>query len=184
MAKSRHDKEIEEQVLVDKLRRMKVAVLTSVDGLRVQDSNELRSLLRKAGVEYVVAKKTMLKRALQEASLDHISLDGITRGVALSFGYSDEVTPAQLVAQFAKTHEVITWYGGIMGSVMVDGDRMKLLASLPSRDELRAQVVYTIAAPLYGFVHVLSGTLHSVVNVLKSYHTAKESTPATSKNKH
>lgn len=166
MAKTRVKKELESSALTERLQKMKVAVLTTTAGLKVKDMTELRTALRAEGVEYVVAKKTLVRRALSAAKLEQVDLSPVDSSFSLTFGYDDEVTPAKLLAQFAKTHEALKFLGGILDGAFVDAERMKQLAKLPSRDQLRGQVVGTIAAPLSGFVSVLAGNLRGLVRVL------------------
>lgn len=175
MAKARSKKDIEVKSLVEKLGRMHVAVATTTAGLKVKDVNELRSLLRKSGVDYVVAKKTLVKRALEQASLATVDFSSVTESMALSFGYDDEVAPARALAAFARTHDSVKFVGGIMNGSFVDGARMKALSTMPSRIELLGRVVGTIAAPLSGFVRVLSGNLSGFVRVLDGYREKKAS---------
>lgn len=178
MAKSRQEKEQEVASLVDKLRRMKVAVLTTNAGLSVKDSTELRSTLRKSGIDHTVAKKTLLRKALNESSFGGIDIMPITASFGISFGYDDEVAPAKLLAQFAKTHGALQFIGGVLDGVYIDGAQMKQLASLPTRDGLRAWVVGTIAAPLSGLVNVLAGNIRGLAQVLSARRSALENAPA------
>lgn len=168
MAKSRQKKDAESAALTERFRKMKVTVLTTTSNLKVKDMTELRSSLRAENIEYVIAKKTLVSRALKDAGLGQIDVSPINSGFSLAFGYDDEVAPAKLLAQFAKTHESVLFLGGILDGVFVEADRMKQLAKLPSRDELRARVVGTIAAPISGFVNVLAGNLRGFVRVLNA----------------
>ncbi|MBI4090221.1 MAG: 50S ribosomal protein L10, partial [Candidatus Kerfeldbacteria bacterium] len=67
MAKTRQQKETEVQALTERLQRMKVAVFATSAGLKVKDMTALRSQLRQNQIDFVVAKKTLLKRALAAA---------------------------------------------------------------------------------------------------------------------
>jgi len=174
MAKSRVKKEQEIEKLVTRLNRMKVAVVTSTSGLNVKGANELRTALRAAGVDYVVAKKTLVHRAFEQAKLsDIVDLGPLTESFALSFGYEDEVTPAKALAKFAKTHESVKFLGGVMERSFVSAEQMKALAALPSTDELRARLVGSIASPLSGFVRVLNGNLTGLVRILDGYRSKR-----------
>ncbi len=178
MAKSRPKKELEVEKLVTRLNRMKVAVVTSTSGLNVKGTNELRTALRTAGIDYVVAKKTLVRRALEQAKLaDTVDLKPLAESFALSFGYEDEVTPAKVLAKFAKTHETVKFLGGVMERSFVTSEQVTMLASLPSTDELRARLVGSIASPLSGFVRVLNGNLTGLVRVLDGYRSKRAETP-------
>jgi len=171
MAKTRVQKEQETAVLVDHLQRMKSAVLSSTSGLTVKDMTELRSTLRKAGLDYVVAKKTLVKRALEASGLAKVDISPVQASFSLTFGYEDEVAPAKILAQFGKTHEAVKFLGGILEGSYVGVEQVQQLAKLPTRDELRARVVGSIAAPISGFVNVLAGNLRGLVRVLDAIRT-------------
>ncbi|MBI4092842.1 MAG: 50S ribosomal protein L10 [Candidatus Kerfeldbacteria bacterium] len=178
MAKSLQKKQAEVKALTDKMRRMKVVILTSIAGLTVKDSTELRSLLRKSGIEFAVAKKTLIKRGLQDVSLSGLNLDPIATSFGMAFGYGDEVMAARLLAQFAKTHEAVKFLGGILDGHFVDAQKVSELSKLPTRDELRGQLVGTIAGPLSGFINVMVGNLRGLARVIDAVRTSRAAAPA------
>jgi len=173
MAKSKAKKTLETQQLSDLFRRMAVAVFSTTTGLTVKDSTELRSQLRKAGVDHVLAKKTLIRRALSEVGMTNIDLAPISGSFAMSFGYEDEVLPAQLLAKFAKTHESLKFLGGVINGTMVDAAQVIHLSKLPGREQLRAHLARTVAVPLSGLVSVLSGNMRGLVRILQAYNEKK-----------
>ncbi|MFH0828982.1 MAG: 50S ribosomal protein L10 [Candidatus Kerfeldbacteria bacterium] len=177
MAKSREKKQSEVSALSEKFGRMKVAVFSTTAGLKVKDANQLRTILRNEGIDHVVAKKTLIKRAIEQASLTNIDVSPFTQSMAITFGYNDEVTPAKLLAVFAKTHESLTFLGGIMERSLLSADQVKALALLPSRNDLFARIACSVAAPLSGFVRVISGNITGLVRVLDGYRSKHAGTP-------
>lgn len=178
MAKTRQQKETEVATLTEQLQRMKVAVFATASGLKVKDVTALRTQLRTAGVDYVVVKKTLLRRALEAAALSAVDVSGIVTSFAIAFGYDDEVTPARLLAQFGKTHESLKLLGGILDGRALAAPEAVQLAALPTRDELRARLVGTIAGPIRGLVTVLSGNLRGLVRVLSAVSERRATTAA------
>lgn len=168
MAKSRQQKEVSVKDLTEKFQRMKSVVFSTFAGLSVKDSTQLRQTLRDQGIDYVVAKKSLMKRALADAKLDATIIDQVAGGSALAFGFEDEVMPAKLLATFAKDHEVVKLVGGVVNGEYLDESRIGALAKLPSREELVAKTVWTIKAPLTGFVNVLAGNLRGLITVLQA----------------
>ena len=166
MPKSRTEKEQTVKELSDKLRRMKSVVLTGYSGLSVPDATALRKKLRSEGVDYCVAKKTLLVRALAECSVSYPEIESMEGGIGLAFGYDDEVAPARLLREFQKEHEVVTFRGGIVNSVIYSQSEVAALAELPSRIQLLGSLVGTLAAPISGFLNVAAGPLRSFMNVL------------------
>ena len=86
-----------------------------------------------------------------------------------AFNADDEVAPAQNLYNFAKTNPNIEFVGAYtIDGLFIGADDVKQLASLPSKDQLRGLLVGMFAAPLSGFVNVLSGNIRGVLNVLSA----------------
>jgi len=170
MAISRTEKEAVVDQLAQDLGRLKLAVMTDYRGLTVSEINGLRQKLRDEGISYKVTKNTLLRLALK-ANSDFSDLDPkvFTGPMALAIGFEDEVAPARVIFQYAKEHEALE----IVGALTSDGQllsaaEVKALASLPTREQLLAQVVGTIAAPLSGLVGVMGAEVRSILNVLNA----------------
>lgn len=168
MPKTRQQKETELTKLTDRLSRMKSLVLTTTAGLKVKDVTALRKTMLAEGAEYVVVKKTILTRALKKAGMGLGLLDDLTSGFALSFGFSDPVAPVKALAAFQKEHEMLEFRGGIVEGAAYSAEQLKELSKLPSRPELLAKFIGSIAAPLSGFVRTLSGPAASFVRLLEA----------------
>ncbi len=170
MAISREAKEKAVAQLTEDLGRVKLAVLTDYRGLTVAELKELRHNLKQEGIDYKVTKNTLLKLAVK-ANQDLSGVDpSIFSGpMALALGYDDEVAPARLIFQYAKTHQAMEIVGAITpeGKVLTP-EQVKALAVLPTREQLLGQVVGTIAAPLSGLVGVMAANIRSVINVLNA----------------
>ena len=90
------------------------------------------------------------------------------RPVAIAFAMEDEVSSAKEITLFAKKNEAVKILGGILESKAISVEAVKQLASLPTREQLLAQVVGTISAPLTGFVNVMGGNVRGLVNVMNA----------------
>lgn len=172
MPKTRVQKEKIVSELSDKLSRMKSAVFTNISGYTMGDANTLRAKGREHSVELMVAKKTLLAKALEANNLE-ITKDDLGGSVLTTMGFNDEMSAAKLMADFIKEREQITIIGGILEGKFVGPEAIKQLATLPSRNELLAKLVGSINAPVSGFVNVLAGNLRGLVNVLNSIKDAK-----------
>lgn len=165
MAISREKKEEVTSALAEKLGRVKLAVLTDYRGLSVEEINELRNSLKDAGLDYEVAKNTLLRIAAKNAGVD--APEGTFAGpMSVAYGYEDEAHTAKLVNDFAKKHDNLEIIGGILDGKAIDASTVKTLASLPSREELYAKVVGSLAAPTTNLVGVLSANMRNIVAVL------------------
>ena len=165
MAKTKQQKEQTLSVLTNSLKNAKAAVFTNFQGLKVSESEELRDICRKQNITYVASKKTLLKKALNDAGYE-IDARSFQGGVATIFGLEDEVAPAQIIANFAKKHNVVRIFGGILEGKFIESSKVEMLSKLPSKQQLLGQLVGTLNAPISGFVNVLAGNLRGLVNVL------------------
>jgi large subunit ribosomal protein L10 len=175
MAITREAKEQAVEQLTGDLGRIKLAVMTDYRGLKVPEIEELRATLRQQGMSYRVAKNTLLRLALNgNEQYKGLDLKTLTGPMALALGFDDEVTPAKVIFQYAKAHDALEIVGAITGDgKLLTPAEVKALAQLPSREQLIAQVVGTIAAPLTGFVGVMAGNVRSIINVLNALSEAR-----------
>ena len=172
MPKTRAQKEEAVSSLVANINDAKAAVFANYQGLTVPQLEELRGLCREAGVHCIASKKTLVKRALSDAGMD-VDTKAFKGGIVSFFGKTDEVTPAKIVANFAKDNEVVTIFGGMLEGQYIDDKKVKELSSLPSKEELLAKLVGSLNAPVSGFVNVLAGNLRGFVGVLNAIKEAK-----------
>lgn len=173
MAKTRSQKETDVKDLTELFNGSKLCVLSDYRGLDVPAINQLRSQLRQAGIPYKVAKNTLVKLALEQSDKKLADVSVLTGPMAIAFGV-DEVEAAKIVVNFAKTNDALE----VVGAISADGTvlspaEVKALAMLPSKLELTAQVVGTIAGPLSGFVRVLNANLTGLVYALKAVADSK-----------
>ena len=123
-------------------------VLVDYKGINVEDDTKLRRQLREAGVEYAVIKNTLIRFAAKELGFEALDehLNGTT---ALAISTTDDViAPAKILGDFAKTHENFTIKAGYLEGKVVDADEVKKLASMPSKEVLIAQVLYSFNYPI------------------------------------
>lgn len=168
MAKTREYKEKVVKTLTEHLAQSKSAVLIGYKGLKVAETEELRNRLREKKVHFHITKNTLFKIALKNTGIT-VSPELLDKPLAIAFATEDEVTPAKEIDLFAKEHEAIEILGGILENEYIDEHMIKRLASLPSKEELYAKLVGSIAAPLSGMVNVLAGNIRGLVSVLAKY---------------
>ena len=173
MAKTKQQKQETAKSLTDGLKNAKAAVFANFQGLTVEQSQELRSICRKAGISVLAAKKTIVKKACDELKLEGIDPTSFSGGVATFMANEEETSAARIVNTFAKSHNIVEIFGGILEGRYISGDEVKYLANLPTREELLAKLVGTINAPVSGFVNVLAGNIRNLVSVLNNIKEAK-----------
>lgn len=160
---------------VEKLKRSQAVLVTEYRGLKVKQLQELRRELRASNSELVVAKNTLILRALAEVGLP--TPDTLLSGpTAVAFLYQDLATPTKTLGKFARDTKILVVKGGVLGRSVFDESGVQQLADLPGREQLLGQVVGTLQAPLSGLVSVLAGNLRGLINVLNA--RAKQLEPA------
>lgn len=168
MAKTRSQKELTLSQLTDHVAKSKSVVFADFRGLTVKDATEFRRSCKKENVGVLVAKKTLMRLAFHKAGLEEVDPVKLQGSLVMVMGFDDEVAPAKLAAEFAKTHEAMKIVAGVMERKMIDASAVIALSKLPSKQQLIASVVGSIKAPLSGLVNVLAGNLRGLVNVLNA----------------
>jgi len=168
MAITRQQKEEIIAQTAERLESKKMAVLTDFRGLSAEDATALRKKLGENEIDYKVIKISLLSLASKKLNLGLPIEEFKNHPLAIAFG-QDEVATAKIVRQFSKEHEALKIIGGILEKVYIPASQIETLALLPSREELYAKVVGSLAAPLSGMVNVLQGNLRNLVYILSAY---------------
>lgn len=158
--------------LAGRLKRSPTVYVTDFTGLNVAKATELRRRLRAAGVEYVVVKNTLARRALDAAAVPALS-EHLAGPTALVLAGRDPVGAAKVLADFAKENEKPKVRVGLVDGKAVSADQVKRLASLPSKQELLAQLGGAFQAPMAGFLGAMQGLLQMTVGALEALRTQR-----------
>jgi large subunit ribosomal protein L10 len=155
-----------------KIKDSKSMVFVDYRGLTVEEMTGIRKALREQGVELKVMKQTLFEIAAKEAGTQVDMASMANHPVAIAFG-KDEVEPAKVIYEFAKKHENLEMVGGVVGGEIVTVEALKVLAMMPSREEMYAKIVGSLASPLRGIASVLQGNLRGLVSVISQYAETK-----------
>jgi len=159
--------------LADKIRGAKAFYYTDFTGLNVKSMTDLRRRFRRAGVEYVVIKNSLALRSVKEIGLTGQALKGPT-GIVIGH---DPVAAAKVLAEFAKEHESRPAVkGGMLDGKPIDTAQVKKLASLPSREQMLAELGAGLQSPLAAFAGAMNGLLMMMAGALDALKQQKEST--------
>lgn len=171
MAKAYKEEAVKE--IRSKFEAAQTTVVADYRGLTVAEMTELRSTLRKAGVELKVYKNTLTWIAVQGLGIDEI--ESQLKGPSIiAFSAEDVVAPAKLLVEFAKTHKKLVIKGGVVEGKVIDVEGVKALAELPSKEVLVAKALGSMMSPLYGIAGVLAAVPRSLVYALDSVRKQKE----------
>jgi large subunit ribosomal protein L10 len=168
MAKTRAQKEQDLAELTERLKSAKSIVLSEYRGTTVKDIDKFRRALSAEGIVSKVYKSPLIKKAFEANGIDATNIMEFKVPVIVSVSQDDEVAPARVVKAFGKEVKTIGILSGVLDGTFASKEQMFALADLPSKDQLRGQLVGTINAPVTGFVNVLAGNLRGLINVLNA----------------
>ncbi|MGC8839207.1 MAG: 50S ribosomal protein L10 [Anaerolineae bacterium] len=163
---TREQKEERLQAYVEALERAGGVVFTDYRGLPVKDLEGLRRQLREANASYQVIKNTLFRLALERVG-KKAPQDLLQGPLAAAFA-EDPVAAAKVLTKFARDSKVLQVRGALLGDRFVDAAGVETLSQLPGREELLAQVLGALQAPISGLVTVLAGPLRGLMNVLNA----------------
>jgi len=168
---NRTEKEALVAELKTKLESATALYYTDFTGLNVKRMTDLRRRLRKANVEYVVIKNTLALRAVNESGLVGQTLKGPT-GLVVA---KDPVAAAKVITDFSKENDKkLAVKGGGFEGKSIDTAQVTKLASMPSREQMLAQLAAGLQSPLAGFLGALSGVMYTFVGALEGLKAQRE----------
>ncbi|MBH1941196.1 50S ribosomal protein L10 [Mobilitalea sibirica] len=132
----------------------KAAVLVDYRGLTVAEDTELRKKLREAGVVYKVYKNTMLNFAFKGSEFEALSKD-LEGPTAVAFGMEDATAPARILNDLIKTMPKLEFKSGVVEGTYYDTNGIKVIATIPSREELISKLLGSLQSPITNFARVL-----------------------------
>lgn len=150
-----------EQVIRDAVQRLdgvRGVYLADFSGMTVEKLSALRKKCREEKIQFRVIKNKLLKRAFSERGI--VGLDDFLVGpTGVVFSATSEMSPAKVLADFAKEHERPRIKAAVVDGKFFDDAAIKQLASLPSKEVLLSQVLATFIAPMTQFLAVVEATI-------------------------
>ena len=172
---NRTEKEQLVSELKTKLEGATALYYTDFTGLNVKRMTDLRRRLRKANVEYVVIKNTLALRAVNESGLVGERLKGPT-GLVVA---KDAVAAAKVITDFAKENDKKPAVkGGLFEGKQIGVAQVTKLASMPSREQMLAELGAGLQSPMAAFVGALNGVLYMFAGALEALRVQKEGASA------
>lgn len=163
LTKSQKEKIVDD--LAKKFAEEKIVIFSKIHKIPLQRLDDLRRKLKKIGAELKIAKKTLMKRAVEIAglALDPKKLEG---EVGIIFGYENQVETAKIVQKFKKENDTLQILAGLLDKKIISGADVVALAKLPSREQLLAMLAGTLVAPIRNLLNVFQGNQRKLVVVL------------------
>jgi len=153
------------EALKERLGTAKTAVLTEYRGLSVRQISDLRKQLKGAAAEYKVVKNRLARLAVKGSALDALG-EHLKGPTGLVFTKQDPVAVAKALQAFVRTNPQLLIKLGLVEGKVVQPAELKALADLPSKEQLRSQIVGVVQGPLAQLVSLLQAPLRELVYVL------------------
>jgi large subunit ribosomal protein L10 len=149
--------------------KMSSAVFLDFKGMTVEEVTKLRNEFRKSGVNYRVVKNTLVKQAVKDKPWA-ASLKGTLAGMTgIAWSYEDPSAAAKVVKAFRKDNEKLQVKAGLIEGQVLDGKAVEAqLAAMPGKEEVRAQLLATMQAPLQKFVALLQAPSQNLMYLLSA----------------
>jgi large subunit ribosomal protein L10 len=144
--KKRSDKHEEVQALRQELEKTSHLFVAGFEKLTVAQDFELRKTIRGAGGKYRVIKNNLAEKAAEGTPVEGL-LKGLRGMNSLAYTSSDPVALAKALTNYAKNNATFTFKAGLVEGRAIDVASIRELASLPSRDEMMAKLLFLIQAP-------------------------------------
>lgn len=165
--KTRAKKEAEVKRIEDELKNSASVVFAEFRGLDVHESQELRKQLSENQVQYKVIKNTLARIAVRNLKMEEVE-EFLIGPTALATAVEDIIAPAKVLHGFAKEHESLKIKGGILEGEVIDVQKVRTLAVLPSEDELLANLVGSLNGPIANLLNVLNGPLRGFIGTMNA----------------
>lgn len=156
-----------------KLTAADAALITEFRGMTVSSLAKLRRALRVHGAEYKVYKNTLARFGAKDAGIEGL-VDLLTGPTAITFVHGDASIVAKTLRDHAKVDQLLVLKGGVIGGKTVSAVDLKMIADLPSRDVLLAQLAGMLQAPLNKTANLLQAPMRRVAYGLKSLLESKD----------
>lgn len=151
--------------LISLISMAKAIYLADYTGIDVTSVTVLRSKLREVSVKYLVVKNRLAKRAVQKIGIP--GLEGFFTGpTAIVFAKEDPVIPAKILQDFIDGGGKLAIKTGYVDDQLLSREQFKMLAKLPSREQLLTKLISNIKSPFYGLEVILNGLLIGLVRII------------------
>ena len=171
---TRETKAQEISAISEKFGKARAAFLVDFKGMDVESVTRLRKQLRPVESEMRVVRNTLARRAL----MDHPAMkpldDQLVGTNAIVFAYGDAAASAKTLSKFGEDVEAFQLKYGVMEGQALDEAKIKYLATLPSKNELRAMLLGTLQAPMTKLLGTLQAVPAGFVRVLNAHAETKK----------
>lgn len=176
MALTKDQKKVMLDKVTDRLKKAKSVVFSGYSGIDVKSMTGLRKQLRSQKIDYLIVKKTLLKIGAKTAGLPAIDEKMLTGPIAVAVSYEDEMAPIKILYGMSRDknfEKKLELTGGIMEGKVLSKAEIMTLATIPSKQELLAKLVYLLKSPVSRFHFVLHEIVRKFVGTIDALKAKK-----------
>jgi large subunit ribosomal protein L10 len=153
----------------EKVSRAEAAYIADYRGLSVKEIGEFRAEIRKveAVSELEIGKNTLFRIAFENAGWA-VPIEYLAGPTAVLICYDDPAAPAKVLKDYAKKNDKVKVKGGAVRSGILDAKGVEAMADLPTKDQIRAQVIGALQGPAQNIFGTITAPLRELVQVLQA----------------
>lgn len=154
--------------LVERFNSASGFYLVDFMGMNVEDSQNFRKELREQGIEFKIAKNTLIKRALIESGSEGlIPDDKFFASTGIVFAIEDPVAPAKIIKSVFDKKDLPKLKAAVIENVYYDGSQLKTLAALQSKPEVISGIIGSLQSPISGIVGSINAVMRDVAYLVE-----------------
>jgi large subunit ribosomal protein L10 len=161
--------------LVGRFKRANGYYLVDFMGMTVSAAIRFRRDLKKNGMEYKIAKNSLIKRALQETGGSPIPDKNFFGASGVVFGYADPLAPSKIIKEHFEKSERPKLKAAVIEGVFYDGSQLKTIAALPSKPDIISGIIGSLHAPISGIVGSINAVMRDVAYIIEEVAKKKAS---------
>ncbi|MGC9031175.1 MAG: 50S ribosomal protein L10 [Minisyncoccia bacterium] len=176
MPKTKEQKQKEIEELKKIIKNQKSMVFIDYKNLKSDVLFKIKNSLKEKDNKLKIIKKTLFQKALNSLKLHKVSkyLNNIKTQLGVVFSLNDELGAIKDSINFSKQYENFKILGGFFENEILDQEKIKVLSSLPSKQELLGKLTYTIKNPISNLVFALNFNLEKFILVLNQIKDKKQ----------
>jgi len=153
--KKKEDKQKDVESLRQDFASLKNLFVTGYEKLRVDQDFELRKIVRGAGGKYRVVKNNLAEKASEGTAAEEV-LKGLRGMTSMAYTSNDPVALAKALTAYAKANPTFTFKAGMVEGRAIDIKAINDLATMPSKEEIYARLLFLMNAPAQRLVTVMN----------------------------
>src|ERR1700758_970894 len=165
MAVTRARKVEQVDKLTKDLQKVSTVIVTTYTKLTVAQDYELRKLLRSSGAKYAVVKNTLAERAAKGTKAEE-ALKGLSGVTSIAYTEGDPVALAKALSKYAKDNPEFSFKAGVVEGRVISIDDIKALATMPSKEEIYAKLLFLLNAPAQRLVTAMNAVGRNLAVVI------------------